>query len=178
MADVNIAISFVLKQEDSTLSGRVTSNPRDNGGRTRFGVAERLHPDLTKTGFFDTLDYTEALDVADSIYKNQYADELQIESIKSQNVANALLSFGVNEGTIQTAKILQRAVGVSDDGIIGTRTIEVLNSWNESNVLNSMYYAEVKFYNSLVAHNPEQSTFLAGWVNRCKQDCLISEAVA
>ena len=43
MSDINIATLYVLKNEDSHLSGVVTT---DQGGMTRFGIAQRFHPDL------------------------------------------------------------------------------------------------------------------------------------
>ena len=48
MADFNLAFIFVLQHEDSTCSGKVTV---DAGGRTRFGIAEKFHPDLPEEFF-------------------------------------------------------------------------------------------------------------------------------
>src|SRR6185437_7955591 len=98
MADVLQAVTFVLRQEDSELTGKVTENKTDKGGRTRFGVAEIFHPNLPFLGFYDTLPYKEALQLAYQTYIEEYVNPLQLDKISDQEVANALLSFAVNEG--------------------------------------------------------------------------------
>ena len=50
-ADFKTAFLLTLQHEDSTRSGKVTE---DAGGRTRFGIAEKFHPDLPE-GFFTGL---------------------------------------------------------------------------------------------------------------------------
>jgi hypothetical protein len=39
MADTQQAIEFALRQEDSTLSGKITNINADRGGCTRYGIA-------------------------------------------------------------------------------------------------------------------------------------------
>jgi len=51
MADFKTAFLFTLQHEDSTRSGKVTV---DAGGRTRFGIAEKFHPDLSEEFFTGT----------------------------------------------------------------------------------------------------------------------------
>ena len=68
MADIQQATDVVLRQEDSRMSGVITTIPGDSGGRTRFGIAERWHPELTATGFFTTMPTAEALKVAEGVY--------------------------------------------------------------------------------------------------------------
>ena len=48
MSDFQPAIAFVLQHEDPARSGKVTE---DAGGRTRFGIAEKFHPDLPEDFF-------------------------------------------------------------------------------------------------------------------------------
>ena len=53
MADPRETIDFMLRQEDTTLYGKVTNAASDNGGCTRFGLSAKWHPELVKAGFFD-----------------------------------------------------------------------------------------------------------------------------
>jgi hypothetical protein len=69
MADAKDAIGFVLKQDDSTLSRKITA---DAGGLKRFGVAGDFHPELTATGFFDVMPTAEALSTAEGVYQSAY----------------------------------------------------------------------------------------------------------
>ena len=172
MADILKAIDFVLLQEDAKISGVVTNNKSDRGGRTRYGVAESYHPDLTKTGFYDTMSNKDALTIADQIYEQQYAKPLYLQLIKDQNVANALLSMAINSGINTATKLFQRAVGVDDDGQMGPKTLAAANNYSPSILLSSFYNMQSGYYNRIVMANPSQHVFLAGWLNRAKQNCF------
>ena len=129
MANSKEAIEFVMKQEDSTLSGEVTT---DAGGRTRFGIAERFHSDLTSTGYYDEMEGLAALSVAEEIYQKSYWVEVCGDQIENQDVANRVLSFAVNLGSKQAIVLLQRAAntlgaGLHEDGAMGTLTLKAVN---------------------------------------------------
>jgi lysozyme family protein len=171
MADIQTAIGFVLRQEDSRLTGQITNDPTDRGGRTRFGIAERFHPELTKMGFFDSMPYSPALSLADSVYAGSYAMPLKLQGIAAQQVANAQLSFAINEGTGTAIKILQRALGVAADGIMGDGTLHALNT---TSVLPALERQQQAYYADIVAKNPSQQRFFNGWMNRVKQDCGVA----
>ena len=53
MADIVSSIDYVIRQEDARMSGDVTIDLRDSGKATRYGIAERWHPELFASGFFD-----------------------------------------------------------------------------------------------------------------------------
>ncbi len=171
MADVNIAIQFVLRQEDALLTGAISDSPYDFGGRTRFGVAERFHPELTNTTFYTTMPREEALGVAEEIYNKSYCIPLDIVEIKVQDVANALLSFGVNLGPVQAIKEVQRAIGVPIDGIMGPVTLGKINSCVPLTLLRALKATMNIFYLQKVEENPSQSVFLTGWLNRVNEAC-------
>src|SRR5262249_17216842 len=48
MAEFKVAFMFTLHHEDPSGSGKVTE---DVGGRTRFGIAAKFHPDLPEDFF-------------------------------------------------------------------------------------------------------------------------------
>ena len=102
MANVASAIVYVLHQEDARMAGIVTNFGRDKGGRTRWGIAEHAHPELTVTGFFDSMSNTDSLAKATEVYGTGYSTPLMLPNIEQQQVANALLSFAINEGVISS----------------------------------------------------------------------------
>ena len=69
MADFKTAFLFTLQHEDSTRSGKVTV---DAGGRTRFGIAEKFHPDLPEEFFTGPAE--DALAEAEKIEEREYWD--------------------------------------------------------------------------------------------------------
>lgn len=171
MADIKQAVDFVLRQEDSRLSGEITTLPGDRGGRTRFGIAERFHPDLTRSGYFDSMPPDEALETAEEIYAEQYGAGLHLDRIDSQEVANRLLSFAVNEGPHEAVTIAQRAcIGlgcdITDDGQVGPATIKALNSVEPEAWLNFNRSLQEAFYRHLVTTQPNLMPYLHGLLRR------------
>jgi lysozyme family protein len=169
MANIVSAIVYVLHQEDARMTGIVSNDPRDKGGRTRWGIAERFHRDLTPTGFFDSMSRDESLTKATTVYGNDYGAPLMLARIGMQQVANALLSFAINEGVISSIKVLQSALNLDQDGKFGDITLEAVNSM--SNILVLLEAKQVSHYDAIVAADPTQQRFINGWHNRIKQDC-------
>ena len=163
----------MLKQEDSTLTGKVTTLKGDTGGATRFGLASSCHPELVSSGFFDPVKISRdaALVVAEAAYNSAYAIPLEIAGINDQAVATAVLSFGVNGGLLGDGKLFQQACvaagkPVAVDGHVGPGTLAAANSINAGVLLNVFSAAADEFYTRLAAEDPQDAGFLKGWDNR------------
>lgn len=98
--------------------GGYSDNPADNGGKTRYGVTERVARGHGYVGDMRQL----PLSFAKTIYRKSYWD-----SIRADELPDALrfdtFDAAVNSGVKQAARWLQRAAGVADDGIIGPMTL-------------------------------------------------------
>lgn len=104
MADFEPAFDFVMKHEDPHRSGKVTE---DAGGRTRFGIAGKFHPELAEEFFSEPAD--EALKQAEEIMRRDYWQPLRLDEITNQNVAAKIFDMAVNMGVHQAAIYAQRA---------------------------------------------------------------------
>lgn len=183
MADVTAAIEFVIPLEDDhKYPGCITQLRGDAGGRTRLGCAERFHPELSAIGFYDgdpiegstnplrwtptTVNAKDGMDHAVEAYQASYADPMRILAIKNQEIANRLLSFGVNEGVTEAVKIAQRVAGVQDDGKMGPVSIAAINGTDPAAFISGLKAAQVSFYKSLAASNPNLAGYLQGLINR------------
>jgi lysozyme family protein len=164
MADVVAAIDYVLGWEDASLSGVITTAP--DGKRTRFGIDEHWHPELTNCLYYGSMGQVAALQIARGIYETSYCAPLCIADIASQEVANKLLSLGVNVGVMNAAKMLQDAVSVVGDGRIGPLTLHALDLSDAGKVLAAMRLEAETYYEGLIARNPELEVFRAGWLRR------------
>jgi lysozyme family protein len=165
VADINEAIQYTLKFEDSTLSGKVTI---DGGGRTRFGIAEKFHSELQNSLFFTSMGSEAALKIAESIYRSQYADPLCLEQIANQDIANKLLSLAVNVGVQRASLWLQDVVHVTGDGRIGPLTMMALGDAAPLQVLTDLREKAARFYVADAHHNPEHQQYLRGWLERAR----------
>jgi lysozyme family protein len=164
MANVELAIDYALGWEDATLSGVITKTA--DGKRTRFGIDEHWHPELTNSLFFSSMGRLAALQVARSLYEREYAQPLCIAEIANQDVANKLLSLGINIGVVPAAKMLQDVLGVEGDGRIGPLTLDNLERFDAGHVLDELRISAETYYESIVARNPEDAVNLPGWLRR------------
>jgi lysozyme family protein len=165
LANLDAAIQYVLGFEDSTLSGKVTV---DAGGRTRFGIAEKYHPELHNSLFFTSMGSEAALKIAESIYRGQYADPLCLEQLANQDIANKLLSLAVNVGVQRASLWLQESVRVAGDGRIGPLTLMALGDAPPSQVLSDLRQRAEQFYYADVQQHPERKEYLNGWLERAR----------
>lgn len=181
MADMKRCIDFVLRQEDSTLSGVMTNAAADHGGVTRFGIAAKFHPELANTEFFcASMSAQDALPIAEHAYATQYAAPLHLDALASDAVATALLSFGVLEGTKEAATILQNAINmlgvpITVDGKMGPGTVAAANSCDPQKLITAVVQLQKAHFAHIAAVNPTQEKWVHGWDNRA--DLLLSIAV-
>jgi lysozyme family protein len=172
MANLLTAIDYVIGQEvPHDDPGRVIDDPRDAGGKTRYGIAMKFHPELIYTGFFDRARTSDeyALQLAHATYEKAYADYLMLDKIESQQIANALLSFGVNEGVATSVRVAQEAVGIDPTGFFGPKTLNGVNT--TPHFLEALEARQIAHYQSIVEAKPDQAYFLNGWINRVRQNC-------
>ena len=104
-------------------------------------------------------------EIARAIYRSKYWDDIKGDQIQSQAVANIFFDGRVNHGRTGTY-IMQRVVGVDDDGRVGPITLQAINSANPAQLVEAYKEARRSFYHQLVASNPSFGVFLNGWLNR------------
>lgn len=98
---------------------------------------------------------------AKAICKKDWWDKLGADQLH-QAIVFQIWDFAVNAGKSRAVKELQQAVGVSDDGIIGPKTIVAVKAKDVNDVLLLLVSERLRFYTSL----PTWSTYGKGWTNR------------
>jgi len=151
------ALAHVLKSE-----GLWSDNPQDPGGATMKGITFAVfkdwkrNPHLTK----DDLKNISDQDVHD-LYKQLYWDKVHGDDLPA-GVDYATFDAAVNMGVGRAVKLLQEAVGVDADGIIGQGTIQAISKANTRSLLENFSAEKTAFYKSLNTF----ATFGKGWLNR------------
>ena len=151
------SLQNVLKSE-----GGWSDNPSDPGGATMKGItlevyrAWKRNPHITK----DELKAIPDVDVY-NLYKQNYWDKCRCDDLPA-GIDYAVFDASVNMGVGRAAKLIQEAVGVVADGIIGNGTIEAINKTNPRSILENFSVEKQNFYKSL----PTFETFGKGWLNR------------
>lgn len=144
---------FIKKVLIAEGGDKVTDDPSDSGGLTKYGISQKSFPDV------DIRNLTEA-DVI-SIYKKIYYDPCKCDFINDELLALHVFDFAVNAGIGRAIKTLQSVAYVNVDGIIGNKTIEKVNSGSYSDKYKQ---ARIDYYNSI--GKGKNAKFLKGWINR------------
>lgn len=159
------SINYVLKNEAGFVD-----NPKDPGGRTNFGISQKLldgldasQPDHLKMNL-----KVEDMDVeqAKTIYARVFWVPMQLDRYDFF-MATAMLDVAVNQGQKHSIMAAQAACGFfAVDGVMGPKTIAALLSVDEYDWLQKfLLHVQVR-YVDVVKENPDLIQFLEGWLAR------------
>lgn len=151
--DWETAIEFVLKEEGGE-KGELIAH--DKGGYTKFGISTSANPDvdipnLTREG-------------AKDIYRKRYWNPCKCDELPSP-LAIAVFDASVNQGDGAARKMLQIALGVTVDGVLGENTITALHKSGPS--ITRRYLAQrMARYARRIMEKPDQEVFIENWSGR------------
>ena len=137
--------------------GGYVNDPRDPGGETNWGITKRTARANGYQGDMRSL----TRERAKSIYKAAFWDRAQADQYHPA-IGYQLFDAAVNHGIGNAVRMLQRAVGVADDGAIGSVTLAAINSKDVSDVLVLFNAERLEFYTNLSTF----ATFGRGWSRR------------
>lgn len=168
MAEFLEAIKTTLKHE-----GGYANVKGDRGGETYRGISRVFHPEWAGWAIIDKLkpikhnaivSNTDLESNVRSFYYKKYWQPIKGDLIDSQRIATFLLDYYIHSG-VRAIKRLQSIVGVSQDGIIGNKTIAAINTMNEDILFKAYKNERIAFLTAL-SKQDGQSKFLKGWLNR------------
>jgi lysozyme family protein len=165
------SIAVVLDNEGN----KYENDPNDRGGECKFGVTNDDLDDAINKKIVPRYTTIKGLtvDQAKAIYKALYYDNCpNLDKIDSQAVVTKILDMRVNLGPSKAIKIVQRAINalgtntVAEDSILGTHTLNAINSTKDTFLLVEIRHIQTKYYNDIVNCHPNQSVFLKSWQAR------------
>ena len=135
------------------------NNPDDPGGETKYGISKRAYPNVDIAGL--------TLGTAQAIYRADYWNAVQGDSLPWPF---ALLVFdcAVNQGQGIAQRLMQSALGVAVDGVIGPKTIAAAQSSTVDHWAAFMTLRRHRYEQS-----PKYPIFGDGWTNRMFKVCLL-----
>jgi lysozyme family protein len=155
-----LCLKFLLLDE-----GGYTDNPNDSGGPTNKGITAReyvawCHLHGSPAGDIRSIsDATVA-----TIYQQQYWQPSCDPMPKGTDYI--LFDMNVNMGPVQGARLLQRALKVTDDGHIGVVTMEAAMKADPKILIPAVTQEKILFYKELEREQPKDVVFDHGWMNR------------
>lgn len=149
-------LEFVLKHE-----GGWADHPRDPGGATMKGVTLEVYQNyLGRKVSKEELRKIPQEHLVD-IYKSLYWDKAKCDNL-AVGVDLVVFDMAVNAGVSRSARILQRCVGAVPDGVIGPRTMALVNGIPAKDIIIKFSDGRENFYKSLSTFD----TFGKGWLRR------------
>lgn len=161
------ALATVLAHE-----GGYVNDKTDRGGATNKGITQRVYDAWRRARALPPRSVAEisSTEVA-AIYLTQYWNPAWCDKLPEQL---GLIHFdaAVNHGVHRAVKLLQLAVGASDDGVMGRETMKSLETalamMDEDAVTNAYLDERSDFYDEIVERDPSQVKFIKGWKNRLR----------
>lgn len=152
--------------------GGYVNNPADPGGATNFGITQKVYDNyrVVRSLVKQSVKQIDEAEVAD-IYRKQYWNEGKCDILDVIDAPIALIHFDacVNLGVFQAAKLLQRAVGVTADGVIGSQTLSRIRIDNKHQMRLAYLAQRMDFYLDLVLAKPQMRQFLPSWMRRIQK---------
>jgi lysozyme family protein len=155
-------LELVLRHE-----GGYVDHPKDPGGRTNLGVTQRVweewigHPATEK----DMRELTPA--IVAPMYEMRYWRTSYCEKLP-RGLDLLVFSMAVNAGAGRSVKLLQDAIGVVADGVIGPNTMAKINEANVETLIDKFSEARTAFYKGLKLF----PVFGRGWLSRTDKERL------
>lgn len=192
MGNFDTAYELLKKWENRKVKGGLivwSNDPDDLGGETVYGISKRSFPNwecwdriaeikksLNKTetnGLDYALELSNKVAVnypfieqkAKSLYKNIYWDKFNGDEIPNERFANGSLLITVNAGFKNGMKVIQRSLGLDDDGIYGPKTRAALSKVNDNSV-ELLRQEQIKYYDMIIVKRPVNEKYRQGWYNR------------
>jgi lysozyme family protein len=137
--------------------GDFSDHAADPGGKTRFGITEAVARQAGYTGDMREL----PVELAKRIYLDSYWRPVRADDLPP-GVRYIVFDGAVNSGPAQSALWLQRALGVTADGVIGPRTLAAAYAKDAQQLKTAILAQRLRFMTSLT----NWPAFSRGWARR------------
>ncbi len=138
--------------------GSYVNDPQDPGGETNWGICKRSYPHLDIRGL--------TREDAKKIYYNDFW--LKIRGVSHDSLRFQVFDAAFNHGAGNATRILQRAVGVADDGHWGPASQAAYDKLSENDLLLRFLAYRLMFFTKLEKFN----VYGRGWSNRVAENLL------
>jgi lysozyme family protein len=179
MSKFDKAVAFVLGNEGGL---RENKDGSDSGGTTNCGISLRFlrqvhEENLRRYGIFDEVTENTIIYLTPAqiklIYRGEFWEGNHFDDIESQVLCSYIFDMTVMHGISHAVKLVQRATWamtfiqnyLRDDGILGYRTVGVINALGEE-LLPILVATRADFCRVLVEQRPKDQVNLEGWLNR------------
>lgn len=145
--------------------GGWSDKPNDRGGATMSGITIGTYREV----YGKSKTKEDLRNITDEewmyIFRTRYWDPFKADKIHNASIATLCVDMAFNSGTINAIKRVQRCLGTTPDGIVGPKTLALLNDPNSAATFQKIAMMRRNYYYAL-ASKPGQRGNLNGWLNR------------
>jgi lysozyme family protein len=150
------ALNALLKHE-----GGYVNHPSDPGGMTNLGVTKRVWEEWVGHEVDEKQMRALTPELVAPLYKKKYWDKVCGDELPT-GLDLAVFDLAVNSGPGRAAKMLQKVLGVPQDGAIGPQTLAKAVNVDSSKLIADYNAERLAFLQAL----PTWGTFGKGWGRR------------
>ena len=155
-------LELVLKHE-----GGFVNHPKDPGGMTNLGVTKNVWQDWIGHEVDEKAMRALTPAIVAPMYEMKYWRTSYCEKLP-RGLDLLVFSMAVNAGSGRSVKLLQDAIGVVADGVIGPNTMAKINEANVETLIDKFSEARTSFYKGLKTF----PVFGSGWLSRTNSERL------
>lgn len=165
MTRFEYCLRFVLARE-----GGYSDHKADRGGATNKGITQKTYDAFRQeAGLLTRPVFSITDNEITAIYRLKYWNVAKC-GLLHDPLDLYVFDSAVNHGPARAVKLLQRALGVPDDGLLGPKTIEALHEEIAAGQLpelcRNFLAIRQDFYDDIIDNDPSQQVFADGWANR------------
>ena len=139
---------------------KLTRDPDDPGGTTKYGISQRAHKDVD----IENLTHEKSV----SIYNEHYVNPSKAASFPSE-LQEIYLDMVVNMGYSRAVKVVQQATNAKGaklvvDGKLGPKTLQAIKDKRLEAERLTAY--RILYYSKLITKRPTLEKYYFGWYRR------------
>lgn len=155
-------LALVLKHE-----GNFVNHPKDPGGMTNLGVTKRVWEEWVGHEVDEKAMRALTPAIVAPMYEMRYWRTSYCEKLQ-RGLDLLVFTMAVNAGAGRSVKLLQEAIGVVADGVIGPNTMAKINEANVETIIGKFSEARSDYYKGLKLF----PVFGRGWLARTEAERL------
>lgn len=144
--------------------GGFVNHPKDPGGMTNLGVTKTVWEGWTGHDTTEAAMRNLSTSDVEPLYRKKYWDAIQGDALPS-GVDYCVFDTAVNSGAGRAIKLLQRSIGVTQDGLIGPNSLAAILVSDVGSLIDKYCAVRNEFLQSLSTFD----TFGKGWTRRVSE---------
>jgi lysozyme family protein len=174
------AFKYLIDNEGT----QFTNDPRDSGGATKFGVTQRAYERYLGHVVLSTDIKNMEIQTAKKFYFDLYWKGVGCDRLTNQAVAISIFDTGVLYGAFTSVRMAQKAASLCSgdvlelDGVLGQKTLTLINSLDENQFLMTFNKLIVQRIDAVILSSQKNEVYRRGWMRRANRLLTLTDIIS